>query len=66
MLIFLCEPSNFRYIYINPVTNHVHLLVPFIAGHDISTDNTCQSDLELNAFFAGGAFNELKSYKSIL
>jgi hypothetical protein len=66
MLIPLNEPSNFRYIYINPATNRVHLLVPFIAGLDVSTDNTCKSDLELEAFFKGGAFNELASYKSTL
>jgi hypothetical protein len=66
MLIPLNEPSNFRYIYINPATNHVHLLVPFIAGLDVSTDNTCKSGLELNVFFEGGAFNELESYKSTL
>jgi SidC N-terminal domain len=66
MLIPLNEPSNFRYIYINPETNRVHLLVPFIAGLDVSTDNTCKSDVELRAFFEGGAFKELKSYKSTL
>jgi hypothetical protein len=66
MLISLSEPSTFRYIHINPATNHVHLLVPFIAGLYISTDNTCKSDLELKAFFEGGAFNELASYKSTL
>lgn len=66
MLIPLNEPSNFRYIYINPATNRVHLLVPFIAGLDVSTDNTCKSDLELKAFFEGGAFKELESYKSTL
>jgi hypothetical protein len=66
MLIPLNELSNFRYIYINPATNRVHLLVPFIAGLDVSTDNTCKSDLELNAFFEGGAFNELESYRSTL
>jgi hypothetical protein len=66
MLIPLNEPSNFRYIYINPETNRVHLLVPFIAGLDVSTDNTCKSDVELRAFFNGGAFNELESYKSTL
>lgn len=63
MQIYLNEPSNFRYIHINPVANRVHLLVPFIAGLDVSTDNTCKADLELNAFFEGGAFNELESYK---
>ena len=66
MLIPLNELSNFRYIHINPATNRVHLLVPFIAGIDISTDNTCKSDVELRAFFEGGAFNELESYKSTL
>jgi hypothetical protein len=66
MLIPLNEPSNFRYLHINPATNRVHLLVPFIAGLDVSTDNTCKSDLELKAFFEGGAFDELESYKSTL
>jgi hypothetical protein len=66
MLIPLSEPSNFRYIHIIPATHRIHLLIPFIAGLDISTDNTCKSDLELNAFFEGGAFNELESYKSTL
>ena len=40
--------------------------MPFIAGLDVSTDNTCKSDLELKAFFEGGAFNELDSYKNTL
>ncbi len=66
MLIPLNEPSNFFYIYINPTSNRVHLLVPFIAGIDVSTDNTCKSNVELRAFFEGGAFNELESYKSTL
>jgi hypothetical protein len=66
MLIPLSEPNNFRYIHINSATNHVHLLVPFIAGLEVSTDNTCKSDLELEAFFEGGACNELESYKSTL
>jgi len=66
MLIPLNEPSNSRYIHINPATNRVHLLVPFIAGIDISTDNTCKAAVELKAFFEGGAFNELESYKNTL
>ena len=66
MLIPLFEPSHFRYIHINPATNGVHLLVPLISGFDVSTDNTCKSDLELKAFFEGGVFNELESYKSTL
>ncbi|MGC1182474.1 hypothetical protein [Legionella sp.] len=66
MLIPLSEPSNFRYIRINPTTNRVHLLVPFIAGLDISTDNTCKSEIELKTFFESAAFNELESYKNTL
>ncbi|MFJ1269247.1 hypothetical protein ACD661_11835 [Legionella lytica] len=66
MRIPLNEFINFRYIHINPATNHVHLLVPFIAGLEVSTDNTCKSDLELKAFFEGGAIKELESYKSTL
>src|SRR3990167_7479496 len=66
MLIPLIEPSSFRYIRINPATNRVHLLVPFIAGQEISTDNTCKSEVELKAFFEGGAVSELESYKSTL
>ena len=66
MQIPLIEPKSTRYIHINPVTNHVHLLVPFVGGQDISTDNTCKSKVELNAFFDGGAVSELESYKSTL
>lgn len=67
MKIPLIETSNFRYIRIDSRTNRVHLLVPFVAGLDISTDNTCKSDLELKAFFANGAaVKELESYKSTL
>lgn len=62
----LNEPSNFRYIRIHPASKHVHLRVPIIAGLDISTDNTCKSELELKAFFEGGAVKELESYKNTL
>ena len=66
MIIPLIEPTLPRYIHVNPTTNRVHLLVPFVGGQDISTDNTCRSTAELNAFFGGGGFNELESYKSVL
>lgn len=66
MKIPLIEPTSTRYIHINPATNRVHLLVPFIAGQEISTDNTCKSEVELNAFFEGGAVSELESWKSTL
>jgi hypothetical protein len=51
----LIESSNFRYIYNNPTSNDVHLLVPIIGGIDVSTDNTCKSEVEMNRFFEGGA-----------
>jgi hypothetical protein len=54
MRIPLTEPKLMRYIRINPATNMVHLLVPFVGGEDISTDNTCKSEVELKAFFEGG------------
>ena len=66
MLIPLIEPTSPRYIHVNPVTNHVHLFVPFVGGQDISTDNTCRSTAEVDAFFGGGGFSELESYKSVL
>jgi len=66
MIIPLIEPTSTRYIHVNPATNRVHLLVPFVGGQDISTDNTCRSTTELNAFFGGGGFSELESYKSVL
>ena len=66
MIIPLIEPTSTRYIYVNPATNHVHLLVPFVGGQDISTNNTCRSTAEVDAFFCGGGFNELEAYKSVL
>ena len=66
MQIPLIEPTSTRYIHVNPRTNCVHLLVPFVGGQDISTDNTCRSTTELNAFFGGGGVSELEAYKSVL
>ena len=66
MQIPLIEPTSTRYIHVNPATNRVHLLVPFVGGQDISTDNTCRSTTELSAFFGGGGVSELESYKSVL
>jgi len=66
MIIPLIEPTSPRYIHVNPTTNRVHLLVPFVGGQDISTDNTCCSTAEVDAFFGGGGFSELESYKSVL
>jgi hypothetical protein len=66
MQITLIEPTSTRYIHVNPVTNRVHLLVPFVGGQEVSTDNTCRSMTELNAFFGGGGVSELEAYKSVL
>jgi hypothetical protein len=66
MRIPLTEPQSPRYLAINPKTNRVHLFVPFVAGLDISTDNTCKAMLELKHFFESGAIAELESYESAL
>ena len=67
MLIQFAEPTQPRYIHINPVNNQVHLLVPLVGGQEISTDNTCQSTKTLDAFFKeGAALRELNTYKSAL
>lgn len=62
----LTEPQSTRYLYINPTTNKVHLLVPFIAGFEISSDNTCKASLELRTFFETAAIAELENYQSAL
>ncbi len=66
MRIPFAEPVSPRYIYINPATNGVHLLVPMVSGQEISTDNTCKATKELQDFFDGGALCELNAYKSAL
>jgi len=65
MKIPFAEPMSPRYIYINPETNHVHLLVPLVQGQEISTDNTCKSTAALTEF-KKAALNELNTYKSAL
>jgi hypothetical protein len=62
----LIEPTSTRYIHVNPETNRVHLLVPVVGGQDISIDNTCALNVEINAFFGGGGVSELEAYKSVL
>lgn len=66
MYIPLSEPVSPRYIYINPDTNQVHLLVPIVGGEEISTDNTCKATTALREFFDGGALHELTTYKNAL
>lgn len=66
MRIKLKEPISPRYIYINPETNLVHLMVSVVGGQEISTDNTCQAKAALREFFDDGALRELKAYKQAL
>ena len=65
MKIPFAEPLSPRYIYINPETNQVHLLVPLVQGQEISTDNTCKSTAALTEF-KKTALNELNTYQSAL
>lgn len=67
MIIPFTEPTAPRYIYINPETNRVHLLVPVVGGQEISTDNTCKSTVAMDEFFQGdAALRELNTYKEAL
>lgn len=66
MLVPLTEPLSPRYVYINPKTNTVHLLVPTVGGQEISTDNTCKAGVEVKNFFTGDALTELNVYKRAL
>ena len=66
MIIPLIEPTSTRYIHVNPATNRVHLLVPVVGGEDISIDNTCALNVEINTFFGSGGVSELEAYKSVL
>lgn len=66
MIIPLTEPIAPRYIYINPETNQVHLLVAVVGGQTISTDNTCKTTMASDEFFSGAALRELNAYKAAL
>ena len=61
------EPASGRYIYVNTATNKVHLLVPFVGGAEISTDNTCAAMQSFKYFFQrGDALSKLETYKEAL
>ena len=73
MLIPLTEPTAPRYIYINPVTNRVHLLLPVVSGKTIGLDNTCKGVSSSQEFFGKSsrsnqitALNELIHYQQAL
>ena len=62
-----------RYLYINPKTNVVHLLMPIMSGTEIGLDNTCKSVYSLQEFFGlldankqNVAFRVLEDYKEAL
>jgi len=54
MRISLTEPTSppgARYVYINPKTNQMHVLMPVVGGVGIGTDNTCASVRGMQEFF---------------
>ncbi len=73
MLFPLTEPTAPRYIYINPSTNRVHLMLPVVSGTGIGLDNTCKAVSSSQEFFGKSsdpkqitALNELIRYKQAL
>ena len=59
----LKEPSYSPYLYINPETNVVHLLLPIMsstqdADMEIGLDNTCKSVYSLQEFFGYAGSNQ--------
>ena len=73
MKLFFKEPTAPRYIYINPKTNRVHLLMPMMSGTEIGLDNTCKSVYSLQEFFGllgankqSAAVGVLTDYKAAL
>lgn len=49
----LNEPTQCNYIYIEPKTNRVHLLLPIVGGETIGRDNTCKTVYALKEFLYG-------------
>ena len=67
------EPLVPRYVYVNPKTNVVHLLMPIMSGTEIGLDNTCKSVYSLQEFFGllganlqSTAIGMLKNYQEAL
>ena len=67
------SPPGARYVYINPETNQVHLLMPVVGGVGIGTDNTCASVRGMQEFFGlsrdahqMAVLDNLKQYKDAL
>lgn len=66
MKLTLKESIEPRYLYINPKTNMVHLLLPIMSGSEIGSDNTCKSVYSLQEFFGYAGANEQKTALSEL
>ena len=69
----LTEPSDPRYVFVNPRNNLVHLMLPIVSGTSIGLDNTCKAVVSLQEFLGVGfdpkqitALNELAQYKNAL
>lgn len=62
----LKEPAAPRYIYVNPKTNTVHLLMPIMSGSQIGLDNTCKSVYSLQEFFGLLGANQQSTAAGIL
>lgn len=60
----LSEPINPRYVYIDPTTNTVHLLVPITSGVGIGLDNTCKTVLALQEFFGKRADSAAREHSA--
>lgn len=66
MKFLLQEPIQPKYLYINPKTNIVHLLLPIMSGSEIGSDNTCKAVYSLQEFFGFAGANEQKTALSEL
>lgn len=68
------EPIAPKHIYIDPVSNRVHLLMPIVSGQQIGMDNTCKSVFALQEYFGrkrtqdkkNSALDELVAYQEAL
>ncbi len=66
MKLAIKEPITPRYVYINPETNTVHLLMPIMSGTEIGLDNTCKSVYSLQDFFGLAGADKQKSALGVL
>lgn len=67
----LKEPSYSPYLYINPETNIVHLLLPIMSSTqdgdmEIGLDNTCKAVYSLQEFFGYATANKQRNALAVL